>query len=186
MGMETYRLLLVGGSLRRGSVNAAVLATMAEIAPPGVITTVYEGLRTLPWFDPDDDRMPFHPAVADLRDRLHIADAVLFSTPEYAGALPGAFKNLLDWTVADGMYEMPAGWVNPSTSYGEAQYAYESLRRVLGYVNAEIVEPACVQLPVPRSTYGPDGIIADHAIRFGLAQVLAAMVVHIAAVRRRD
>jgi NAD(P)H-dependent FMN reductase len=184
--METYRLLLVGGSLRRGSVNAAVLATLAEIAPAGVITTVYEGLRALPWFDPDEDRMPFHPAVADLRDRLHIADAVLFSTPEYAGALPGAFKNLLDWTVGDGMYEMPAGWINPSTSLGGAQYAYESLRRVLGYVNAEIVEPACVQLPVPRSTCGRDGIIADPAIRAGLAAVLTAMVVRIAEVRRRD
>lgn len=184
--MDTYRLLLVGGSLRRGSVNAAVLGTAAAIAPPGVIATVYEGLATLPWFDPDEDRQLLHPAVADLRDRLHTSDAVLFSTPEYAGALPGSLKNLLDWTVGDGLYEMPVAWVNPSTSFAGAQHAYESLRRVLGYVNAEIIEPACVQLPVPRSSYGPDGIITDPEIRAGLAAVLLAMTVHIAAVRRRD
>ncbi|MDX6204205.1 MAG: hypothetical protein QOF39_262 [Frankiales bacterium] len=184
--MDTYRLLLVGGSLRRGSVNAAVLTTLAAIAPPGVITTVYEGLRALPWFDPDDDRLPLDPAVADLRDRLHSSDGVLFCTPEYAGALPGAFKNLLDWTVGDGMYEKPTGWVNASTSYAGAQYAHESLRRVLGYLSADIVEPACVQLPVPRVSFGADGVIVDPDLRAGLSGVLSAMVLHIAAVRRRD
>ena len=40
---------------------------------------------------------------------------MLFSTPEYAGALPGSFKNLLDWTVGGGeTYGMPVGWVNVS------------------------------------------------------------------------
>ncbi|MDX6255521.1 MAG: hypothetical protein QOJ11_1855 [Frankiales bacterium] len=184
--MDTYRVLLVSGSLRAGSVNAAVLTTAAAVAPPGVFTTVYAGMRSLPWFDPDRDRLPLHPAVADLRDRLHNSDAVLFSTPEYAGALPGAFKNLLDWTVGDGMYEMPVGWVNPSTSFAGAQFAYESLRRVLGHVNAEIVETACIQLPVPRTSFGPDGLITDPEIRTGLAELVAALVVHIALVRRRD
>jgi chromate reductase len=184
--MDTYRLLLIGGSLRRGSVNAAVLTTVASIAPPGVIVTVYDGLRTLPWFDPDEDRLPLHPVVMDLRDRLHGSDAVLFSTPEYAGALPGSLKNLLDWTVGDGLYECPVGWVNPSTTYGGAQYAYESLRRVLGYVSAEIIEPACVDLPVPRTTYGPDGVITDVAIRAALAELVSTVILHIAMVRRRD
>jgi NAD(P)H-dependent FMN reductase len=44
-----------------------------------------------------------------LRDDIRASDGLLFSTPEYAGGLPGAFKNLLDWTVGDGrpgsMYE---------------------------------------------------------------------------------
>jgi chromate reductase len=111
---------------------------------------------------------------------------VLFSTPEYAGALPGSFKNLLDWTVGEGMYEKPVGWVNPSTSFAGARYAYESLRRVLGYLNAEIVEEACVQLPVPRSAYGPDGLIGDQEIRAGLSGVLAALVAHVTVARRRD
>ena len=184
--MDTYRLLLIGGSLRTGSVNAAVLTTAATIAPAGVIATVYEGLRRLPPFDPDEDRLPLHPAVADLRDRLHNADAVLFSTPEYAGALPGSLKNLLDWTVGDGMYEMPVGWINASTGYTGAQHAHDSLRRVLGFVNADIVEDAALVLPVARSTYGPDGLIGDPLIRAGIATVLAALVARVVEVRKRD
>src|SRR5206468_125501 len=59
--MDTYRLLLVSGSLRTGSVNTAVVTTAAALAPPGVMTEVYLGLGTLPWFNPDDDRLPLHP-----------------------------------------------------------------------------------------------------------------------------
>jgi NAD(P)H-dependent FMN reductase len=40
--------------------------------------------------------------VADLRRQIEAADAVVFCTSEYAGALPGSFKNLLDWTVGGG------------------------------------------------------------------------------------
>jgi len=183
--MDTYRLLLVGGSLRTGSVNTAVLTTVAALAPTGVETTVYDGLGALPWFNPDDDQAPLHPAVADLRDRLHRSDAVLFSTPEYAGALPGSFKNLLDWTVGDGLYEKPVGWVNASALHG-AQWAHASLRTVLGYVSADVVEDACVAIPVPRSSYGPEGVIADPEIRAALTAVIAALVRHVAEVRRRD
>ena len=40
------------------------------------------------------------------------------STPEYAGAMPGALKNLLEWLIGDeaprSIYEKPVGWVNTS------------------------------------------------------------------------
>jgi NAD(P)H-dependent FMN reductase len=183
--MDSYRLLLVSGSLRTGSVNSAVATTVAALSPRGVAAEVYRGLGNLPWFSPDGDRLPLHPAVADLRDRLHGCDAVLFSTPEYAGALPGAFKNLLDWTVGDGLYEKPVGWVNASALHG-AQAAHASLRTVLGYVNADIVEEACVAIPVPRAAYGPDLLISDPQIRAGLAAVVTALVRRVAEVRRRD
>ena len=59
-----------------------------------------------------------HPAVAELRAAVRETDAVLFSTPEYAGALPGSFKNLLDWMIGDdkpgSIYEKPVAWINPS------------------------------------------------------------------------
>jgi chromate reductase len=90
------RILLVSGSMRSGSSNAAVLRTLAALAPEGVETELYERLATLPHFNPDDDYDLLDPAVVELRAAIAAAGAVLFSTPEYAGALPGSFKNLLD------------------------------------------------------------------------------------------
>ena len=81
--------------------------------------------------------------------RIAAADAVLFCTPEYAGALPGTFKNLLDWTVGGGeMYGKPVAWVNASGSPTRAADAHASLRRVLGYTGTDVVAGACVRIPV--------------------------------------
>ena len=93
------RILLISGSTRSGSTNTALLRTAAAAPPPGVEATLYAGMTDLPHFNADDDVDPLPPAVADLRRQIAAANAVLFCTPEYAGALPGTFKNLLDWTV---------------------------------------------------------------------------------------
>jgi NAD(P)H-dependent FMN reductase len=41
----------------------------------------------VPPFNPDEDRHPLHPEVEMLRGAIHQADAIVFSTPEYAGSL---------------------------------------------------------------------------------------------------
>jgi NAD(P)H-dependent FMN reductase len=112
------RILLISGSLRAASVNTAVLRTAAALADDGVRATLYCGLDRLPHFNPDDDPEggPVAAPMADLRRRPCEADAVLLCTPEYAGALPGSFKNLLDWTVGGGeTYGKPFAWINASS-----------------------------------------------------------------------
>src|SRR5215831_13539886 len=87
---EPFRVLLISGSLRRMSTNTAVLRTAQAVAPKGVEAILYDGVRMLPHFDPDLDGELLDPAVAALRAAIRHADALLFSTPEYAGALPGS------------------------------------------------------------------------------------------------
>jgi NAD(P)H-dependent FMN reductase len=89
--VATFRLLLVCGSLRRASANSAALRTAAAVAPDGVDCCVYEGLAGLPHFNPDDDAESPPAAAADLREQIRRSDALLLSTPEYAGDLPGSF-----------------------------------------------------------------------------------------------
>ena len=109
---------------------------------------LYDGMTGLPHFNPDDDVDPLPAAVAGLRAQIGAADAVLFCTPEYAGALPGTFKNLLDWTVGGPeMYGKPVAWVNASGSPTRARHAHESLATVLGYIHADVVAEACVAHP---------------------------------------
>ena len=80
---------------------------------------------------------------------------------------------------------MPVGWVNvsgPAAPTGGAG-AHDSLRSVLTYTGADIVEDACVRLPVGRGDVGPDGLIEEPAIRAGVAAVLAALAEHFRARR---
>ena len=119
--------------------------------------------------------------MAGLRAQLAASDAVLFCTPEYAGALPGSFKNLLDWTVGGGeIYGKPVAWINVSSvaaPTGGAD-AHASLATVLGYVGADVSEAACARAPMSRSAVGPDGTVTDPHVRQQLGDVLTALARH--------
>jgi chromate reductase len=66
----------------------------------------------------------------------------------------------------------PVGWINIAAGAGERE---DHLAMVLRYVGALAADGACVRLPVPREAIGPDGTVADAAIRDRLAAVLAAL-----------
>jgi len=174
------KVLLISGSTRSGSTNTAVLRTAQVMARDGVRATVYEGLAELPAFNPDHDQEPLPPAVADLRHRIASADALVFCTPEYAGALPGSFKNLLDWTVGGGeIYRKPVTWINVAAE-GRGANAQLSLETVLCYVGADVVQDASRRLPITAAAIGPDGLVADAVVREGVAAVLTELGRHVA------
>jgi NAD(P)H-dependent FMN reductase len=173
------RILLVSGSTRSGSTNTALLRAALAARPPGVEARLFDGMTDLPHFNPDDDVDPLPAAVVHLRREIAAADAVLFCTPEYAGALPGTFKNLLDWTVGGPeMYEKPVAWVNAAGSPTRGAKAHESLETVLRTIYAEIVPEACTHIAVPRGAVGPDGGVDDPELRRRIGEVLETLARH--------
>jgi NAD(P)H-dependent FMN reductase len=170
------RILLVSGSTRGGSTNTALLRTAAAGPPDGVEAELYTGMTNLAHFNPDDDRDPPPAAVADLRARIGAADAVLVCTPEYAGALPGTFKNLLDWSVGGPeMYGRPVAWVNASGAPTRAAHAHASLETVLRTIHADVVTEACAHIAVPRQQVDADGMVGDPEVRRRIREVLAIL-----------
>jgi chromate reductase len=173
------RVLLISGSTRAGSTNAAALATLRAWAPPGSTGVTYGGLSGLPAFNPDEDREPLPAAVAELRAEIAAADALVFCTPEYAGTLPGSLKNLLDWSVGGTeISAKPVVWVNVAAT-GRGRGAIATLETVLGYVGADLVRPGCVELPVARDAVGVDGVITEATALAGLAGVWTALAAHL-------
>lgn len=173
----THRILLISGSLRSGSTNTALLRTVATLVPAGVTTELFDGMAALPYFDPDLDRDPLPPPVQELREAIHAADALLICTPEYAGALPGAFKNLLEWLIGDADHRSisgkPVGWINVSSAPTGARDAHQSLRTVLAYAGTRVVLEESIG--VPRHAV-EDGRIADAAIRERVSDAVARIV----------
>jgi chromate reductase len=173
--------LLISGSLRGGSTNSATLRTAAALAPTGTRAEIYDGMGRLPHFNPDDDPadgVGVDAEVAALRAALGAADALLLSTPEYAGALPGSFKNLLDWTVGGGQMDaMPTAWINVSGAAAPSggADAHDSLRKVLGFTGAQIVEDAVLRLPLARGDVAEDGLITPDEARSAIVGALTAL-----------
>jgi NAD(P)H-dependent FMN reductase len=174
-------VLLVSGSLRDQSTNRAVIRTAATHAPAGIDPFVYDGLGTLPHFNPDDDHDPLPTPVDQLRIAVRAVDAICFCTPEYAGALPGSFKNLLDWTIGDdqpgSIYEKPVAWINASPR--GAVDAHDSLRKVLGYAHADIVDDAIVHVGVTSAMVDADGLIGDDDVLAGIVAALTHLASYV-------
>lgn len=160
-------LLLISGSTRDASTNTAALRAIQDARPDAVR---YDGLAGLPAFVPGADPPP---PVQALSAAIRAAGAVLFCTPEYAGTLPGSLKNLLDWTVGDGeLYEKPAGWITVAAE-NRGRGAEATLRTVLGYVGAAIVE--LPRIPVPREAVD-GGEVTDPALRTALAEAAGTLL----------
>ena len=174
--MAAKSILMICGSVREGSVNAAVIGAAAELLPPGFDAVIYRGIGSLPHFNPDLDREPLPPEVAELRRLIGESSALLFSTPEYAGVMPGALKNLLEWTVGGvETSDKPTGWINPASIHNRAAGTYEQLKIVLQYTDCLLIDEACVSIPVPRGLVDADGRIADTEVRTAIAGALGAL-----------
>ncbi|MET4095703.1 NADPH-dependent FMN reductase [Arthrobacter sp. UYCu712] len=171
-----HSILLICGSVRVGSVNAAVIATVADLVRTPFATDTYDGLGGLPHFNPDLDHAALPSEVTELRAAIRDASALLISTPEYAGAMPGALKNLLEWTIGGTeISDKPTGWINPSTNPLRAEKTYASLAIVLGYTGATLIDSACVDVPVSRQSIDEHGLVRDELIRRSMSRAIAAL-----------
>ncbi|AMO95683.1 NADPH-dependent FMN reductase family protein [Collimonas fungivorans] len=91
------KIVGVAGSLRSGSLNAALLRAAAELMPAGSELEI-GSIKGIPLYDGDLELAEgIPPAVALLKEQIAVADALLLVTPEYNNSMPGVFKNALDW-----------------------------------------------------------------------------------------
>ena len=89
-------ILGICGSLRGGSLNAALLRSAAQVIEGA--TLEIGSIRGIPLYDGDlEASIGIPQAVADLKARMIASDGVLLVTPEYNNGIPGVFKNAIDW-----------------------------------------------------------------------------------------
>ncbi len=146
------RVLGISGSLRRGSLNSALLRTAAARLPAGAELVEFERLREIPPYDADLEALETPDAVRELREAIRDADAVLIATPEYNHSIPGQLKNALDWASRpagrSALNGKPAAAIGASTGMFGAVWAQAETRKVLGALGGRVIE---VELPVARA-----------------------------------
>src|SRR5438445_284239 len=91
-------------------------------------------------------------SVRRLREDWASADAILFSTPEYNGSVPGGLKNAIDWAsrprLEAVLRNMPVAVVGASTGQFGALWAQQDLKRILGIAGARVIG---TEIPVARA-----------------------------------
>jgi chromate reductase len=173
-------LLAVSGSLRAGSSNTTLLEAAARLAPPDVEITLWDGLASLPHFNPDlesPDPTVLPPPVAAWRAAVAAADALLLSTPEYAGGLPGSFKNALDWLVGSlDFYGKPVAALSPTR---RSVHAQSQLRLILTTMSAHLIEGPSLVIELPSRDMSMRDILdnadVSEAVRRAIADIVGAV-----------
>lgn len=173
-------MVVLSGSTRAASTNTAFARTAEAHPPTGVTVTAWTTLTGLPHFEPDLDRDPLPAPVTALRELVSAADAVVICTPEYAGALPGAFKNALDWTVGSTVFtDKPVAWIKVAADAHRGDGAHAELTTVLGYVQAQLLAEACSHVPLTRDAVDMTGLITDESTVLAVTAAIAAVVAEI-------
>ena len=90
--------LVICGSLRKGSYNAALTRALPGLAPHGLKLRSAPSFEKIPIYNFDIQNSTGFPAeVNTWADAIRSADAVIIVSPEYNWSIPGGLKNAIDW-----------------------------------------------------------------------------------------
>ena len=98
MAQETpLHFVVMVGSLRKGSFNAAIARALPALAPDGVSIAPLGSVGDFPLYNHDVQLKGFPPVVTAMAAAIAESDGVIFVTPEYNHSVPGVLKNAIDW-----------------------------------------------------------------------------------------
>ncbi len=98
MADKQLDVLVICGSLRKGSYNAALARLLPALAPAGLALRPAPSFETFPIYNFDLQQSSGFPAQVNAwADAIRGADALIIVSPEYNWSIPGGLKNAIDW-----------------------------------------------------------------------------------------
>ncbi len=92
--METKKVAIIVGSLRKESFNRKVANEFIRLAPTNLTLEIVE-IKDLTFFNEDIENNPPQ-SWTDFKMKLEDSDAFLFVSPEYNRTMPGVLKNAME------------------------------------------------------------------------------------------
>jgi chromate reductase len=177
-------LLGICGSMRKASLNRALLRALGEVMPEGASLAMHDSID-LPIFSSD---LTDPTAVVALKDAIAGAHGVVFAVPEYNYSIPGGLKNALDWVsrppVSSPLRGKPVGIIGAATGMSGTIRAQLHLRQILVYSDTPCLGQPEVLIPRSHERFDGEGRLVDESTRQLLARFGAAMVAFVERHRR--
>ena len=170
--MPQPKIFALSGSTRAASANGHLLRTLADWAAPDYEVSLFDGIATLPHFNPDQSIDGAPDAVLAFREQISAADGVWICTPEYVFSLPGSLKNALEWTVATTVFTgKPVGLITASAS---GEKGHEELLLIMRTLQAEFTDATQLLIKGIKGKFDAEGRLTDEATATRLRQFLQA------------
>ena len=164
------QILAISGSVRKASVNLAILKYIKHTFKEELTIEIYDKVDQLPIFNPDLEGDLLPNIVKELQHKIATADGILISTPEYVFSLPGNLKNLLEWHVSTTLLsKKPVALIVAAAS---GKHAFQSLDLVLSTItDSPIQEDLKLLLQGIGKKVDDKGRITDEAVQSALQKL---------------
>ena len=167
------------GSLRKGSFNAAIARALPALAPEGVTIEPLPSVGEFPLYNHDVQLEGFPAIVTRTADMIRKADAIVIVTPEYNHSIPGVLKNAIDWISRmpnQPFAGKPVALESASPSLFGGLRAQLHLRHAFVYLDGRMLNKPEVVIPQVNTKIDPaTGELTDPATRGFIADQLAAL-----------
>ena len=174
----SIRVAGIVGSLREGSLNKGLLRAAAELAPAGMAIEVYTRLGDIPPYNDDVFQKGDPEPVADLKNFIGGADALLISTPEYNYGIPGVLKNAIDWASRpagkSALNRKPAALMGCSPGLGGTIRAQHSLRQSFVFTETYAMLQPEIKIPSAAALFDASAKLTDENTRQYVKKFLEA------------
>jgi chromate reductase, NAD(P)H dehydrogenase (quinone) len=170
-----YRIAIIVGSLREGSINRKVARSICALRDDNLDCSMVE-IGDLPLYNQDLDSNPPEQWTR-FRQQVAAADGVLFCSPEYNRGVPGVLKNAID--VGSRPYgqsvfdKKPAAIVTASPGSIGGFGANHQIRQAGVFLNMPMMQqPEAYLGHVTEDSFDSDGKLREGALK-ELVKVLA-------------
>ena len=175
---DKFNVLMICGSLRKGSFNASVARALPGLAPPELALTPAASFGKFPLYNADDQTATGIPAdVAAWCDAIRKADGVIIVSPEYNWSIPAGLKNAIDWASREKevcFTNKPVALQSASGGQvGGARMQYH-LRMALTAIDAQMFGKPEVFVNFAAKKVDEKGELNDDAVKDVIKQQIAA------------
>lgn len=179
MAQETpLRFVVMVGSLRKGSFNAAIARALPALAPEDVTISPLPSVGEFPPYNADVQAQGFPDIVTAAADAIRAADGAIIVTPEYNHTIPGMLKNAIDWISRlpnQPFVAKPVALESASQGLWGGLRAQLALRQMFVYLDGRVLNKPEIIIPQVQTKVDPGTLeLTDPATRGFIADQLKA------------
>ena len=164
------KIFVINGSASRNSSNQKLIDNIADLAKDFFSLTVFNGLKTLPHFDPELSIAGTPKPILDLRHDIETADGILICTPEYVFSIPSGLKNAIEWCISTTIFEdKPTGLITASAN---GEKGHEELKLIMKTVMAKFTTDTTLLIQGVKGKINVQGHITDNKTKDDLTKFI--------------
>jgi chromate reductase len=178
MAGEKLRVLGFAGSLRRNSFNRGLIRAALQVAPEGMAIETFD-LAPIPLYNADVEEKGLPPPVAEFKEKIRAADALLIATPEYNYSVPGLLKNAIDWASRPAnqspLQKKPAALMGASGGQMGTARAQLALRQSFVFTETLVLPKPDIYVSHAAKSFDAEGNLTDEKLRERIQLLLDAL-----------